>query len=58
MIAHELGHDRNGDARRGFVVRSAVDGLASLSGSLRPPQDASGHDGEMGLAFVDWATSV
>jgi Zn-dependent protease with chaperone function len=37
LIAHELGHARNGDARRGLVVGSAVSGLAELHALMVPP---------------------
>jgi Zn-dependent protease with chaperone function len=30
LIGHEIGHARNGDAREGLIVGSAVDGLAEL----------------------------
>jgi Zn-dependent protease with chaperone function len=36
LIAHEIGHDRNGDARRSLIVGSAVLGLDRLSDLLRP----------------------
>ena len=36
VIAHELAHGRNGDARRGFFVGSAVRGLGELYGVVRP----------------------
>lgn len=36
LIAHELGHARNGDSRRGLLVGSAVRGLAELYGLLAP----------------------
>ena len=38
MIAHEVGHDRNGDVTRGLFVGSAVAGLDALSDALRPPR--------------------
>jgi Zn-dependent protease with chaperone function len=37
IVGHELGHDRNGDIRRGLVVGSAVRGLAWLADLLRAP---------------------
>ena len=37
MIAHEVGHDRNGDVSRGVFIGSAVNGLDTLSDVLRPP---------------------
>jgi Zn-dependent protease with chaperone function len=37
MLAHEIGHDRNGDATRSLFLGSAVDGLDALSDLLRPP---------------------
>jgi Zn-dependent protease with chaperone function len=37
VLAHEVGHDRNGDATRGLFVGSAVVGLDALSDLLRPP---------------------
>ncbi len=36
LIAHEIGHDRNGDLVRGLFVGSAVSGLEALSWLLRP----------------------
>jgi Zn-dependent protease with chaperone function len=36
LVAHEIGHDRNGDARRSLIVGSAVTGLDRLSRLLRP----------------------
>jgi Zn-dependent protease with chaperone function len=37
LIAHELAHDRHGDATRGLLVGSAVASLDALSDLLRPP---------------------
>jgi Zn-dependent protease with chaperone function len=39
LVGHEVGHERNGDARHGFVVGSAVIGLNRLSDVLQPRQD-------------------
>jgi Zn-dependent protease with chaperone function len=36
LIAHEIGHDRNGDARRGVLVGGAVDALAALHDAMVP----------------------
>jgi Zn-dependent protease with chaperone function len=36
LIAHELAHARNGDATRGLLVGSSVDGLAALYWTLSP----------------------
>jgi Zn-dependent protease with chaperone function len=40
VVAHEIGHDRNGDARRGLLVGGAVDALAALYDALAPHPDA------------------
>jgi Zn-dependent protease with chaperone function len=40
LVAHEAGHERNGDARRGLLVGSAVDGLAALYDALVPDPHA------------------
>jgi Zn-dependent protease with chaperone function len=39
LIAHEAGHERNGDARRGLLVGGAVDALAALHDALVPEPD-------------------
>jgi Zn-dependent protease with chaperone function len=52
LIAHELGHDRNGDARRSLVVGAAVGALDQLSALLQP-DDRERWD-ELGL---DWLTN-
>jgi len=36
LVAHELGHIRNGDARRNLVVATALNGLVELYALLRP----------------------
>ena len=36
LLGHETGHERNGDARHGLIVGSAVIGLNRLSELLRP----------------------
>ncbi|WP_157592354.1 M48 family metalloprotease [Solirubrobacter soli] len=51
MLAHEVGHDRNGDATRGLFVGSAVDGLDALAAALRPPRRAAAFE-ELGA--VEW----
>jgi Zn-dependent protease with chaperone function len=48
LIAHEIGHDRNGDARRGLIVGSAVEGLNWLSRALQP--GAAAETGELAVA--------
>ena len=53
LIAHELGHDRNGDARRSLVVGAAVGALDQLS-SLLHPDDRERWD-ELGL---DWLANA
>ena len=53
LIAHELGHDRNGDARRSLVVGAAVGALDQLSALLQP-DDRPSWD-ELGL---DWLTNA
>lgn len=48
LIAHELAHARNGDARRGFFVGSAVNALAELYWIVAPedlPTEALGGFG-------------
>jgi Zn-dependent protease with chaperone function len=42
LIAHEVGHDRNGDGRRGLLVGSAVEGISRLADVLQPPPEESG----------------
>ena len=37
LIAHELAHQVNGDATRGFWIRNAIDTLANWHAFLRPP---------------------
>jgi Zn-dependent protease with chaperone function len=49
LLAHEVGHDRNGDAREGLIVGTAVLGLDRLSALLQPPQRASGE-----APVLDW----
>lgn len=55
VIGHELGHDRNGDARRSLLVGSAVAGLGRLVELLRPLED-EGDLAESGLGPVAWLT--
>lgn len=50
LIAHELGHDRNGDVSRTLVVGAAVGALDQLS-SLLQPNDRDRWD-ELGLDWV------
>jgi Zn-dependent protease with chaperone function len=52
MIAHEVGHDRNGDVSRGVFIGSAVNGLDSLSDILRPPRSRP----ELNLGMYEWMT--
>ncbi len=52
LIAHELGHDRNGDARQGLVVGGAVAALDQLSSVLRQRGLDEAVD-EIGLGPVD-----
>ena len=40
LIAHELGHIRNGDVRRGLVVGTALNGLVELYSLLQPERGA------------------
>jgi Zn-dependent protease with chaperone function len=56
LIAHEIGHDRNGDARRSLIVGSAVIGLDRLSDLLRPePQYDSDYLAHAaGLGPIGW----
>jgi Zn-dependent protease with chaperone function len=44
LIAHEVGHDRNGDVSRGIFIGSAVNGLDALSTALRPPRERFPYD--------------
>ena len=55
VIAHELAHGRNGDARRGLVVGSAVRGLGELYGVVRPESWIAG-DSQFGIfeRVVNW----
>ena len=55
LVAHELAHARNGDARRGLVVGSAWRALAELYGVLAPDQDAQGWESVMNPVF--WVVS-
>ena len=52
MVAHEVGHDRNGDVSRGVFIGSAVNGLDSLSDILRPPRSRP----ELNLGLYEWMT--
>ena len=52
MIAHEVGHDRNGDVSRGVFIGSAVNGLDTLSDVLRPPR----HPGGISLGLFESIT--
>ncbi len=47
LIAHELAHGRNGDARRGLVVGSVVRGLAEL-------YELIGPEPHPGLGLFEW----
>ena len=51
LVAHELGHGRNGDARRGLVVGTALHSLVGLLEALVPDHGESGW-GPIG-ALVD-----
>jgi Zn-dependent protease with chaperone function len=51
VIAHEIGHDRNGDLTRGLIVGSAVHGLDWLAELLDP---FDGHD----LDGLVWLTNA
>jgi Zn-dependent protease with chaperone function len=42
LVAHELGHARNGDLRRGLVVGTALNGLVELYALLQPEEGGSG----------------
>ena len=50
LIAHELGHDRNGDVIRGLFVGSAVNGLRALSWLLHPSHGSGFNEGAEWLA--------
>ena len=55
LVAHEIGHDRNGDARRSLIVGSAVTGLDRLSDLLRPaPKYDSDYLAEAELGPIGW----
>jgi Zn-dependent protease with chaperone function len=54
LVAHELGHDRNGDLRRGLFIGSAVEGLSALAWLLVPPSERPGGADFMGLALAEW----
>jgi Zn-dependent protease with chaperone function len=55
LVAHELGHDRNGDARRNLIVGTAVRGLDRLSDLLRPaPQYDSDYLAEAEFGPIGW----
>jgi Zn-dependent protease with chaperone function len=56
LIAHEHAHARNGDATRGLVVGTAVNGLATLYGILDPRAGES-HLAYGDLGVFDWITS-
>jgi Zn-dependent protease with chaperone function len=55
LLAHEVGHERNGDVGRTFVVSTALNALAELVVLFSPDFDEGGR--EMG-AFGDVATAV
>ena len=56
LVAHELAHGRNGDARRGLLVGSAWRALAELYAILAPDPYAEGvFDGIFNLVF--WLVS-
>jgi Zn-dependent protease with chaperone function len=58
LIAHELGHDRNGDARRGLIVGSAVLGLDRLADLLEPaPAWDSDFLAEAELGPIGWLSA-
>jgi Zn-dependent protease with chaperone function len=52
LVAHELAHDRNGDATRGLVVGSAVRALGELYAVLAP-EDFGGAREWSELAFFE-----
>ena len=57
LIAHEIGHDRNGDARRSLIVGSAVTGLDRLSDLLRPaPQYDSDYLSTAHFGPIGWVS--
>lgn len=56
LVAHELAHGRNGDARRGLLVGSAWRALAELYAILAPDPYSEGvFDGILNLVF--WLVS-
>ncbi|MDX6555661.1 MAG: hypothetical protein QOD86_1856 [Miltoncostaeaceae bacterium] len=50
LIGHEIGHGRNGDARRGLVIGTAVDALLTLRWMLEPDRGESGYGAAGSLA--------
>jgi Zn-dependent protease with chaperone function len=48
LLAHELAHERNGDVRRGRLVGSSLESIASVLDTLRPQRNA----GFRGLAAL------
>jgi Zn-dependent protease with chaperone function len=44
LIAHEVGHERNGDLRRGLLVDSTIGGLASLYLLLAPDSEEGRYE--------------
>jgi Zn-dependent protease with chaperone function len=56
LIAHEAAHGRNGDARHGRFVGSAISGLDALSEVLRPAH-GSAVLAVVGFSAVEWLTN-
>jgi Zn-dependent protease with chaperone function len=52
LVAHELAHNINGDANRGFFVGSAISSLLRWYWILHPRQLLADH--ELGLLAVPW----
>jgi Zn-dependent protease with chaperone function len=53
VIAHELGHDVNGDPRRGWLMTGALSALREWSMALSPDR-VHGHDAEGFVQIGDW----
>ena len=55
LVAHELAHGRNGDSTRGFVVGSALNGLAEIYNVLMPRAHEKDFDE---LAVFGWIANA
>jgi heat shock protein HtpX len=57
LVAHELAHARNGDATRGLLVGSAVNGLAALYWLLSPEDREAGPAADAIAKAILWVVS-